>query len=358
MLKAHIKVVDILCDLELIYPPALFDIMIHMVIHLPLEALEGGPIRPWWMFPFERYMKKLKGYVQNKAKPEGSIAEGYVTEEALTFSSRYFRDVTTKFNHPDRNVDPPPPTFMLLRVKWFDTRNQGRKVKRLVLRNNMKQIDTRAESFKDDQYILEIQVKQVLYLEDKAKPYWRVVEHVNHKKFFDGGVIVVEDDPDIIHFDNSSDLSLSTSLNDLDNATLHIDGQSTEVDVPPDIIDVVGEDDDITDDEDALLHDLADSNNEDLINEMRRLEAIGTYTDDEINLLAREGKQRGCVGRVLPARATASPSTPAHESMLNSLHKKVDFMMNGSGGCGDDEEGADHQDDEDEDGDGDGDGDT
>nr|GEZ20422.1 helitron helicase-like domain-containing protein [Tanacetum cinerariifolium] len=44
--------------------------------------------------------------------------------------------------------------------------------------------------------------------------------------------------------------------------------------------------------------------------EMRRLEATGTYTDDEINRLAREGKQRGHipgVGRVLPARATASP---------------------------------------------------
>nr|GEX70172.1 reverse transcriptase domain, reverse transcriptase zinc-binding domain protein [Tanacetum cinerariifolium] len=60
-----------------------------------------------------------------------------------------------------------------------------------------------------------------------------------------------EDDPDIIHFDNSSDLPLSTSLNDLDNATLHVDGQSTEVDVPPDIIDVVDEDDDISDDENA-----------------------------------------------------------------------------------------------------------
>ncbi|GJS01251.1 hypothetical protein Tco_0317759 [Tanacetum coccineum] len=90
MLKAQIKVVDILCDLELIYPPALFDIMIHLVIHLPLEALEGGLIRPRWMFPFERYMKKLKGYVRNKAKLEGSIAEGYVAEEALTFSSHYF----------------------------------------------------------------------------------------------------------------------------------------------------------------------------------------------------------------------------------------------------------------------------
>ncbi|GJW91717.1 hypothetical protein Tco_0169270 [Tanacetum coccineum] len=110
MLKAQIKVVDILCDLELIYPPALFDIMIHLVIHLPLEALEGGPIRPRWMFPFERYMKKLKGYVRNKAKSEGSIAEGYVAEEVLTFSSHYFWDVTTKFNHPDRNANPPPTT--------------------------------------------------------------------------------------------------------------------------------------------------------------------------------------------------------------------------------------------------------
>ncbi|GJQ92843.1 F-box domain containing protein [Tanacetum coccineum] len=85
--------------------------MIHLVIHFPLEALEGGPIRPRWMFPFERYMKKLKGYVRNKAKPEGSIAEGYVVEEALTFSSHYFRDVTTKFNRPNHNVDPPPPTY-------------------------------------------------------------------------------------------------------------------------------------------------------------------------------------------------------------------------------------------------------
>ncbi|GJV60011.1 hypothetical protein Tco_1466111 [Tanacetum coccineum] len=46
ILKAQSKVVDILCNLELIYPPAFFDIMIHLVIHLPLEALEGGPIRP------------------------------------------------------------------------------------------------------------------------------------------------------------------------------------------------------------------------------------------------------------------------------------------------------------------------
>ncbi|GJY65590.1 hypothetical protein Tco_0467828 [Tanacetum coccineum] len=131
----------------------------------------------------------------------------------------------------------------------------------------MTQILTKGKAFKDDQYILATQVKQCFYLEDMARrqPHWKVVEHVNHKKFLDGGVIVVEEDPDVIHFDNLSDLALSTSLNDLDFVTLHIDGQSTDVDAPPDIIDV-DEDDDIIDDEDALPHDLADSDDEDLIN--------------------------------------------------------------------------------------------
>ncbi|GJU47886.1 hypothetical protein Tco_0712618 [Tanacetum coccineum] len=41
-------------------------------------------------------------------------------------------------------------------------------------------------------------------------------EHVSHKKFSNGGAIMVEDDPDIIHVDNSSDLALSP-LNDLEN---------------------------------------------------------------------------------------------------------------------------------------------
>ncbi|GJY75278.1 retrotransposon protein, putative, ty3-gypsy subclass [Tanacetum coccineum] len=135
------------------------------------------------------------------------------------------------------------------------------------VRNNMTQILTNGEAFKDDQYILATQVKQCFYLEDIARrqPHWKVVEHVNHKKFSDGGVIMVEEDPDVIHFDNSSDLPLSTILNDLDNATLHIDGQSMEVDVPPDIIEL-DEDNDIINDEEALPHDLADSDDEDLVN--------------------------------------------------------------------------------------------
>ncbi|GKD26955.1 hypothetical protein Tco_1233169, partial [Tanacetum coccineum] len=99
MSEAKKQSISILIELEQIFPPAFFDIMIHVAIHLPDEAILGGPIRYRWMFPFERYMKKLKNYVRNKAKPEGSIAEGYVAEEALTFCSRYLKDdVETRFN--------------------------------------------------------------------------------------------------------------------------------------------------------------------------------------------------------------------------------------------------------------------
>ncbi|GKB05700.1 RNA-directed DNA polymerase, eukaryota [Tanacetum coccineum] len=155
---------------------------------------------------------------------------------------------------------------LLFRVMWFDTSNKGR-VKHLVIRNHITQILENYESFKNDQYILATQVKQCFYLEDMARrPLgWKVVEHVNHKTFLNGGVIMEEDDPDIIHVDNSSNLVLSTSLNDLEIAALHIDGQSIDLDVPPDIIDV-DEDDDIIDDEDVLPHDIANSNDEDLVN--------------------------------------------------------------------------------------------
>ncbi|GJQ93915.1 hypothetical protein Tco_0005054 [Tanacetum coccineum] len=90
---------------------------------------------------------------------------------------------------------------------------------RNYLRNRMTQIIGSSEWWKNDQYILATQVKQVFYLEDPAKPNVKVIEHVNHKKFFNRSVIVVENEPDIIHLDNSSDLPPSTSGNDMDNVT-------------------------------------------------------------------------------------------------------------------------------------------
>lgn len=50
-------------------------------------------------------MHNFKGYVRNKARPEGSIAEGYCDSECLTFCSMYFHGIETKFNEADRNFD-------------------------------------------------------------------------------------------------------------------------------------------------------------------------------------------------------------------------------------------------------------
>nr|GEV94512.1 hypothetical protein [Tanacetum cinerariifolium] len=85
--------------------------------------------------------------------------------------------------------------------------------------------------------------------------------------FHTGGCIYLkEDDHDVIHFNNSSDLTLSTSLNDLDFVTLNIDGQLMNVKAPPDIIHV-DKDDDFINDEDGAPHDFVDSDGEVLTND-------------------------------------------------------------------------------------------
>ncbi|XP_038982201.1 uncharacterized protein LOC120110683 [Phoenix dactylifera] len=82
-----------LCHMEKIFPPGFFTIMVHLLIHLAAEAKLGGPVHYRWMYPIERYLVRLKEYVRNRAYPEGSIAEGYIADECLTFCSRYLEGV-------------------------------------------------------------------------------------------------------------------------------------------------------------------------------------------------------------------------------------------------------------------------
>ncbi|KAL3618854.1 hypothetical protein CASFOL_037302 [Castilleja foliolosa] len=88
----------ILCKLERIYPPAFFDVMVHLSIHLPDEAILGGPVQ-------FRFLCGLKQSVRNKARPEGSVAEAYIAKECLTFCSMYLKGIETRFNRDDRNND-------------------------------------------------------------------------------------------------------------------------------------------------------------------------------------------------------------------------------------------------------------
>ena len=47
-------IVYTLCKLERIFPPAFFDVMIHLAYHLPTEAKLASPVHTRWMYPFER----------------------------------------------------------------------------------------------------------------------------------------------------------------------------------------------------------------------------------------------------------------------------------------------------------------
>ncbi|XP_052728168.1 uncharacterized protein LOC128195186 [Vigna angularis] len=83
----------ILCELEMYFPPSFFDIMVHLIVHLVREIRLCGPVFLRWMYPIERYMKILKGYVKNQYRPEASIVERYIAEEAIEFCTEYILEI-------------------------------------------------------------------------------------------------------------------------------------------------------------------------------------------------------------------------------------------------------------------------
>ncbi|VVA31174.1 PREDICTED: LOC107484759 isoform, partial [Prunus dulcis] len=46
-------IVQVLCKFEMIFPPAFFTSMMHVMVHLPEEALLAGPVNYRWMYPIE-----------------------------------------------------------------------------------------------------------------------------------------------------------------------------------------------------------------------------------------------------------------------------------------------------------------
>lgn len=93
--KMQADLIVTVCDLEKFFPPSFFDIMIHLSVHLVREVELCGPIFFRWMYPFERYMKTLKGYVKNPNYPEGCIAERYIAEEAMEFLDEHLQNEGT-----------------------------------------------------------------------------------------------------------------------------------------------------------------------------------------------------------------------------------------------------------------------
>ncbi|XP_062080938.1 uncharacterized protein LOC133785739 [Humulus lupulus] len=110
--KMQNYIIIILCKLEMTFPLAFFDEMVHLVIHLLKETTLGGPVHFRWMYPLERSMAVYKRYVRSCAHLEGSIAKAYVVNEALTFCSMYFRGTVTLME-----------SWLKRKVEWYILNN-------------------------------------------------------------------------------------------------------------------------------------------------------------------------------------------------------------------------------------------
>jgi hypothetical protein len=77
--------------LEMEFPPSFFDIMTLLLYHLVQELDLCSPVTTRWMYPIERYMKALKGYVWNMPWPEAYMAEGYLKDECVGFVMEYLQ---------------------------------------------------------------------------------------------------------------------------------------------------------------------------------------------------------------------------------------------------------------------------
>ena len=106
-----------MCMLEKVFPPAFFDVMSHLPIHLVQQLDICGPVHTRWMYPVERYMKTLKGYVRQRAHPEGSMARKYIMEEALGFCTEYMQNCTVTSHRVWDDKDEPSTNAEVLQGK-------------------------------------------------------------------------------------------------------------------------------------------------------------------------------------------------------------------------------------------------
>ena len=75
--KMRIEAIETVCLIEENFPTSIMTIQIHALVHLVDKVALAGTVHTRWMFfLLERFMKTLKGFVRQKAKPEGSMAEG------------------------------------------------------------------------------------------------------------------------------------------------------------------------------------------------------------------------------------------------------------------------------------------
>ena len=88
-MRAKENAIETVCLLEEHFPTSILTIQVHLLVHLVDEVEILDIVHARWMFFLERFMKTLKGFVRQRARPEGSMAEGWLVQESCVFISEY-----------------------------------------------------------------------------------------------------------------------------------------------------------------------------------------------------------------------------------------------------------------------------
>ena len=83
---------ETMTQLEMCFSPGFFDITEHLMIHMVDQIRALGPLYLHEMWTYEHFMSILNRYVLNRAHPEGSMIEGYSTEEVIESCLGYLKD--------------------------------------------------------------------------------------------------------------------------------------------------------------------------------------------------------------------------------------------------------------------------
>jgi hypothetical protein len=90
LIRLQNDVVQCLVNFEMIFPQSLFNTITHLLVHLVKEITILNQVYLHNMWFIERFVGVLKKWVHNCARPEGSIAQGYETEEVIEFCVDFF----------------------------------------------------------------------------------------------------------------------------------------------------------------------------------------------------------------------------------------------------------------------------
>ena len=63
--------------------------MVHLLVHIVDDIIDLGPTFLHGMMAFERMNGVIKRLVRNRAHPDGSIVQGFLTEECIYFCMNY-----------------------------------------------------------------------------------------------------------------------------------------------------------------------------------------------------------------------------------------------------------------------------